>query len=183
MTGISFHILDALSDPHQVPSELVGTFDVIHIRLLVGAVADNNPAPVIKAALALLKPGGYLQWTEIASPIYVMGENEGKVPLMKGVSDDSLLGRLGISTFEEAWMVKLPKTYEELGLQAVEIADFGRPREEMWSVWATNQLDIAGEIMRAGREEYLAKLASAQRDGVYAFSVPRVVIGRKSIGG
>lgn len=179
--GVSLHILDAVSEPHKVPSELVGTFDIVHIRLLIAAISNNNPIPVLKTALALLKPGGFLQWTEIFTEAAPTGEHkEGKKCLMREMTTDSHLSRMGISKYEDAWMVKLPEIFEQVGLGGVEVFDLGGPKEEMRSAWATNQLEIVGEVLRENRDGLLEELASESRDGVYAFAVPRVVIGRKA---
>ncbi|KAK1243048.1 hypothetical protein MKX08_005860 [Trichoderma sp. CBMAI-0020] len=59
--NISFRILDAFS---QVPDELVGKYDVVHLRLWCCIVRDCKTAALIQHATRLLKPGGYLQWDE-----------------------------------------------------------------------------------------------------------------------
>ncbi|CAO1604435.1 hypothetical protein XANCAGTX0491_007992 [Xanthoria calcicola] len=45
--------------------ELEGLYDVVHIRLLLLVVRDNDQRPILKNALRMLKPGGYLQWDEL----------------------------------------------------------------------------------------------------------------------
>ena len=51
-------------DVYNVPSELHGKSDLIHLRMLGFGVRDNDPIPVLRTLLALLKPGGWLQWDE-----------------------------------------------------------------------------------------------------------------------
>ena len=60
----SFCECDA-SDPAGPPGHLVGAFDVVHIRLLIAVVKNNDPTTVLKFCYQLLKPGGYLQWDEL----------------------------------------------------------------------------------------------------------------------
>lgn len=60
--SISLQQLDILATP--LPAELVGVYDVVHIRAFISALPDGNMAPLLSTALALLKPGGYLQWEE-----------------------------------------------------------------------------------------------------------------------
>ncbi|OTA58982.1 hypothetical protein K449DRAFT_467163 [Hypoxylon sp. EC38] len=48
----------------DVPEDLVGTFDIVNVRLIV-FVIEEDPVPVLRGLLKLLKPGGYLQWCEI----------------------------------------------------------------------------------------------------------------------
>lgn len=49
----------------EVPAELVGKFDYIHTRLLVLVVENQDPKPILRNLLKLLKPGGWLQWDEL----------------------------------------------------------------------------------------------------------------------
>ncbi|KAJ2976261.1 hypothetical protein NQ176_g5053 [Zarea fungicola] len=59
--NVTFSILDAFGD---VPAELVGKYDVVHMRFWCCIVKGNDPTKLIRHAAALLKPGGYLQWEE-----------------------------------------------------------------------------------------------------------------------
>lgn len=53
---------DVFEEP---PAELVGKYDVVHVRRLVVRIQDGEPGPVLARLLKLLKPGGYLQWDEL----------------------------------------------------------------------------------------------------------------------
>ncbi|KAJ0375158.1 hypothetical protein COL922a_014199 [Colletotrichum nupharicola] len=53
--------MDSFGD---VPEELVGKYDVVHLRLWCCVVTGGNPSKLIQGAMRLLKPGGYLQWDE-----------------------------------------------------------------------------------------------------------------------
>lgn len=59
--NVSFRIADAMSEP---PDELHGQFDIVHLRLFLCVVENNDPLPVLNFCLKLLKPGGFLQWDE-----------------------------------------------------------------------------------------------------------------------
>ncbi|KAH6696446.1 hypothetical protein BKA61DRAFT_563504 [Leptodontidium sp. MPI-SDFR-AT-0119] len=48
----------------EVPKDLEGTFDIVNVRLIV-FVIEEDPVPVLRNLLKLLKPGGHLQWCEI----------------------------------------------------------------------------------------------------------------------
>ena len=48
----------------ELPEDLVGQFDIVHVRLLLLVIPDNDAVPVIKRLALMLKPGGYLQWEE-----------------------------------------------------------------------------------------------------------------------
>lgn len=47
-----------------VPDHLINYYDVIHIRHFVCVVKSNEPMPLLRNLLAMLKPGGWIQWDE-----------------------------------------------------------------------------------------------------------------------
>ena len=49
----------------RVPPALKSQYDVVHIRLALLVVRQNDPRPILRNILELLKPGGYLQWDEL----------------------------------------------------------------------------------------------------------------------
>lgn len=59
--NIEYALWDMYTPP---PSQYLGTFDVVNIRLIFGAVRNNNPKPILQNLLQLLKPNGWLQWSE-----------------------------------------------------------------------------------------------------------------------
>ncbi|KAL4969516.1 class I SAM-dependent methyltransferase [Aspergillus stella-maris] len=60
--NVSFSTLDCLNE--QLPEDLVGIFDIVHLRMWALIVRDNDPGALIRNADRLLKPGGYLQWED-----------------------------------------------------------------------------------------------------------------------
>ncbi|KAB8068890.1 hypothetical protein BDV29DRAFT_199087 [Aspergillus leporis] len=52
----------------DVPSDLIGKYDVVHLRLLVLVVQQSDPLPVIQKIFQMLKPGGYIQWDDMDFP-------------------------------------------------------------------------------------------------------------------
>lgn len=86
--NMTLHTMDILS---KIPDELVGAFDVAHIRMMVSIVQGGDPGPILAKAMTMLserssrsipshtlystlvlwlmlrnhqEPGGYLQWDE-----------------------------------------------------------------------------------------------------------------------
>ncbi|KAK0507180.1 hypothetical protein JMJ35_010218 [Cladonia borealis] len=57
--NVTLQIADALQNP---PSESIGEYDVVHIRLFMGVISDNDPLPLLRHFFA--EPGGYIQWEE-----------------------------------------------------------------------------------------------------------------------
>lgn len=48
-----------------VPASLICQYDVVHIRLALLVVRGNDPRPILRNALVMLKPDGYVQWDEL----------------------------------------------------------------------------------------------------------------------
>ncbi|TEY47664.1 hypothetical protein BOTCAL_0302g00120 [Botryotinia calthae] len=62
-SNVKLEVLDSLRvDP---PEELLGSFDIVHLRLWLGVVMNGDPSALLTHALKLLRPGGYIQWDEI----------------------------------------------------------------------------------------------------------------------
>lgn len=59
--GILFDTLDAKK---PVPEKLHQTYDLVHVRLLVGAMQPDDWQKVAANLSKLLRPGGWLQWEE-----------------------------------------------------------------------------------------------------------------------
>lgn len=59
--NVTLHQLDALA---RLPDDLRGRYDVVHIGLAALAVPDGDPSALLDNALAMCKPGGYIQWNE-----------------------------------------------------------------------------------------------------------------------
>ena len=49
--SVRFHTWNIFNDP---PSEYVGAFDIVHIRLITVIFRDNDPIPVIESLKKLL---------------------------------------------------------------------------------------------------------------------------------
>ncbi|KAI0195669.1 S-adenosyl-L-methionine-dependent methyltransferase [Xylaria flabelliformis] len=46
------------------PNDLVGKFDVVNVRLIVFALKEGYGIDLVRNLMTLLKPGGYIVWTE-----------------------------------------------------------------------------------------------------------------------
>nr|OQO22414.1 hypothetical protein B0A51_09822 [Rachicladosporium sp. CCFEE 5018] len=74
-SNLSFDVLNILE---PVPAKYEGYFDVIHVRLLVLGLVGEQWHTTARNLLAMLKPGGFLQWEEadFAHPIYHSGSDD-----------------------------------------------------------------------------------------------------------
>ncbi|EGE83749.2 hypothetical protein BDDG_06694 [Blastomyces dermatitidis ATCC 18188] len=62
-TDINYYTQDMLE---PFPAEFRGQYDAVHVRLLVMGLKAGEWELVIRNLITLLRPGGYLQWTDIA---------------------------------------------------------------------------------------------------------------------
>ncbi|KAI1150470.1 S-adenosyl-L-methionine-dependent methyltransferase [Nemania diffusa] len=61
--SVSLKKLNILSKP--LPEEFVGAYDVVHVRAFVSIILHGETTPLLSTALAMLKPGGWIQWEEL----------------------------------------------------------------------------------------------------------------------
>jgi hypothetical protein len=52
------------------PERYTGRFDIVHCRLIMGTVYGQNKDRVMHNIVSLLKPGGYIQWTDVTVPLF-----------------------------------------------------------------------------------------------------------------
>ncbi|KAL3488134.1 S-adenosyl-L-methionine-dependent methyltransferase [Aspergillus germanicus] len=58
--NVSLHEWDIFTD---LPEYLIGRYDIIHVRLLI-FVVKGDPTGILRNLVRMLKPGGWLQWSE-----------------------------------------------------------------------------------------------------------------------
>ncbi|KAI9878027.1 MAG: hypothetical protein M1830_002147 [Pleopsidium flavum] len=112
--NIKLHQWDMFTDP---PAELVGQFDIVHVRLITLVIKDNNALPVINNLRKLLKPGGYLQWDEVDTVgTYI----ESADPSVSTTAIESLFMNLTIpksARGRDDWKTSLPETLDQNGFR------------------------------------------------------------------
>ncbi|GAB1215377.1 hypothetical protein ATERTT37_004563 [Aspergillus terreus] len=60
---------------NRFPAEHHGRYDLVHLRLLVGAFQEDDYVRTIHNVYELLKPGGHLQWDECSSSAFATAED------------------------------------------------------------------------------------------------------------
>ncbi|KAF2762993.1 hypothetical protein EJ05DRAFT_506638 [Pseudovirgaria hyperparasitica] len=183
---------DVYTEP---PAELIGQFDIVHIRLFVIVVRDNDPCTMIRNAVRLLKPGGYLQWDELEPNTTIV-----RAPT-PGMSTESaqawitamLKGMCMSFKTDLNWCSTLASYFEKCGLEPV--ADVHREcPPEFRRLMTTNALSALENVGR-GISDELGKvkgtglswsdLCSAclveTSQGVTVTQSLSIVVGRKTI--
>ncbi|KAH8901368.1 S-adenosyl-L-methionine-dependent methyltransferase [Thozetella sp. PMI_491] len=115
--NVEVHQLDCLK---PFPENLLGQYDVVRIQRFHVAVHNNDPRPIIRNFISLLKPGGWIQWAEMDySRWEVIRTKEGKdvedswTPLLEMVGT---LGGTKPNWALDDWPIRLPELFEENGL-------------------------------------------------------------------
>ncbi|CAF9936828.1 hypothetical protein IMSHALPRED_010916 [Imshaugia aleurites] len=119
--NVTFSVHNCLT---PFPHELTGTYDVVHIRLFILFVQENDPGPLLRNFLRLLKPGGYISWSEYEyKSLEVISTSIPEVedsitPLLHFIGS---IGETKPSWTATHWPSDLPQTYKEIGLTNIEV--------------------------------------------------------------
>ena len=114
---------------YEAPSqEHIGQFDVVYVRLILAAIPDGNPEPILKNLTALLKPGGFLQWceTDIYSPQVTRCDYGLQIA-------HEVMSRYGRLT-NMKWIPNLPQVLKANALENV-VSVYGLPQTWMHKAW------------------------------------------------
>lgn len=176
--NVKFEVWDVNEPP---PKHYERYFDVVNIRLVIAAVRDSNPRPIVQNVLKLLKPGGYIQWCDIdySKPI---------------LPDDSAY-RVMFDLFESygglhgtKWVLDLDEVLKECGRFDRMKKLCALPKKEMHPYWADNWAMAIEEIVRRiDKPEIDEAWRRCEEEragkGFVGSWWSVLVIGRKSLGG
>lgn len=107
------------------PKEYLEYFDVVHLRLSVAWIIGRDCNGLVNNILAMLKPGGWIQWEEIVSP---PGENASCIWAIdpqwniKRELPPLWNTMFGYSNMMDGmqWAYTLPEVFKQLGLEKTE---------------------------------------------------------------
>ncbi|KAI0441369.1 hypothetical protein F4803DRAFT_576508 [Xylaria telfairii] len=141
---VSIKQLDILAKP--VPAELVGIYDVVHIRAFVSAVPNGDLTPVLSVASELLKPGGYLQWEETRGDKFIV---ESPSPQISKVACATIVQILNAAmqarNASYDWVDVLDTHLEKFGLQDVRL-HVQEKRKQDFKGWTEDYLMVWEEL-------------------------------------
>ncbi|OTA84585.1 hypothetical protein M434DRAFT_400421 [Hypoxylon sp. CO27-5] len=170
----------------DVPDDLVAKFDIVHLRLFCWVIEDD-PEPVLENLIKLLKPGGYLQWSDVDVQSMQIVTSSPDVPT------DKLVALWNETVPKDTrlcpgWARDLARLFEKHGLQGVE-ADWqiGKHDTRLAMHWCNLHAHemVAARLrevnpQKASEIDTLVQAAAAEsrKGAMYSFS--RVnAIGRK----
>ncbi|TGJ75779.1 hypothetical protein E0Z10_g10958 [Xylaria hypoxylon] len=142
--SVSLKQLDILAKP--LPAELLGTYDVVHIRAFASVIPDGDLTPVLSVASELLKPGGYLQWEECRGDRFVA---ESPSPQISKVACDTIVHMLKASLqakgISNEWVDVLDTHLGKFGFQDFQL-HVQEKRKQDFKGWTENYLMVWEEL-------------------------------------
>lgn len=101
----------------ELPEELVGQFDLVHLRLLLPVIQNGDPSSIIQKITRMLKPGGWIQWDDL-------NIREAKIfkarPELK-IEALEYLSRFWNTGERQEWIGRLPQSFEQEGMKRTSI--------------------------------------------------------------
>ncbi|KAI1408555.1 hypothetical protein F5Y13DRAFT_204715 [Hypoxylon sp. FL1857] len=94
--SITLKKLDVIGQPP--PEDAIGTYDVVHVRAFASSILHSNVAPLLSTALALLKPGGWLQWEESRVDLFTVESRSPEISKMACTTIDHAIKAGGAAT-------------------------------------------------------------------------------------
>ena len=164
----------------DVPEDMLGVYDVVHVRLLVLVVENSDPRPIVRNLSRMLKPGGYLQWDDLNYPeTHIRAVDEHlPTPALEELRETIY------SQGRNDWTLHLADICTEEGLKNAQLSHFGdslvfskaNSEQHLLTMeeFASRLIEIekeeeAGRIHQLIREVHRESLQGA------ALSMPRVV--------
>ena len=104
----------------DVPEQMIGVYDIVHVRLLVLVVQKSDPRKVLRNLIHMLKPGGYIQWDELNYPCTHVrnSSSSSHTPALHE------LRKMVYSRGRNDWTLQLPDFFVEEGLLDVKMYNF-----------------------------------------------------------
>ena len=171
----------------DVPDELIGKYDLVHVRLLVLAMGLGDAKAVIRRFLQLLKPGGYLQWDDLNTRDMCLKRVD---PSVQGPALEKLR-EMSWSNGRHDWLLQLPEYMADEGMKGASIHLFG---DDSHLVRAFNEQhllmmdEFASGLVKVGKTEgakvFYNIINSSYQESLHgaALCIPRMVcVGRKPL--
>ncbi|KAI0899623.1 hypothetical protein F4806DRAFT_453301 [Annulohypoxylon nitens] len=143
--GVSLEKRDILEKP--LPTELKGTYDVVHIRAFVSVIPDaDHLTPVLSAASELLKPGGFLQWEECRGDRFIVESPSSQI---SKASCDTIVhvlqGGLQAKGIRNDWVDVLDTHLDKYGFKNTQL-HVQEKRKQDFKAWTEDYLMVWEEL-------------------------------------
>lgn len=136
--------LDVLAKP--LPEELVGVYDIVHIRAFSSIIFHCNTTPLLSTALAMLKPGGWIQWDEMGAD-YVIESPSPEIPKTACETIDRILKAGGDAHgIKRDFLGEIDRHLSENGFRDVHVhVDENRKRD--YKGWTEDHLMVWEDLV------------------------------------
>ncbi|KAL3430398.1 hypothetical protein BDV09DRAFT_178619 [Aspergillus tetrazonus] len=142
--SVTFRQLDILANP--LPTELLGVYDIVHIRAFGSIILDSKLAPILTAAFELLKPGGFIQWEETRGDRWIVESPSAQVST---TACDSivqiLLGGMQQRRIQNDWIDALDTHLNQFGFQNARLL-VQEKRKQDYKGWTEDYLMVWEEL-------------------------------------
>jgi len=175
--SITMHYWNIFDD---LPDDLIGKYDIVHVRLLVLVIEHGNPKPVIRNLFKMLKPGGYLQWDELDCVNMHVKKVDPKAP----APALEKLREMSWADGRHDWTLQLPGFMTEEGFDDATVEHFG-DRDDLIRACNEQHLltmdEFATALTKMGKKEAAGVFYQAIKDGYEestkgaALCIPRIV--------
>jgi hypothetical protein len=167
----------------EVPADLVGKYDVVHVRLILLVVQNNDPRAIIENLLKMLKPNGYLQWEELhTSGSYIVKVDPTvEVPAMEGMEK--------FLATQSLWIPDLPEILENNGFENAQLYHYRDPlshSKAFFDMHLTKDVELATGALKGTVQgsQMLARVATLYEESNLGavLCTPKVVCVAKKRG-
>ncbi|TVY85588.1 Methyltransferase trt5 [Lachnellula suecica] len=181
-SNVRFRELNIFQD---IPMDLLETYDIINVRYMVLVVKSNDPVPILKNLLKLLKPGGYLQWSELNLHSRKLVKSDPQNSTESLIQLQREIGKLSAQTQPSSWPAHLDIYFRAEGMLKVLNNGEWTPNTHLTVAQANTlavQQDMIGQV-KGEKAEFLGdlfmKAVAEYRAGV-AWNIERYVAREKA---
>ncbi|KAJ0114058.1 hypothetical protein J7T55_007892 [Diaporthe amygdali] len=181
-SNVKFRHWDVNTD---LPPDLDGVFDIVHVRFLSFVLLNDDAPAVVKKLFKMLKPGGYLQWGE-ADMETLRFEKCGIDAQTESLTELFKLLEIQDPRLKPTWAKGLPELFTAAGFIDIEVDKNDCPPHWAFAFHEcglmiheliyrkTKNVKMQDELGRL-----LPKAVEETRNGAYGTSIRVTVIGKK----
>ena len=165
----------------DVPSDVVGKYEYVHVRLLILVIENSDTSKIIANLLKLLKPGGYLQSDELDDVNIIVKRDD---PAMETPALNGLLN-LCRSDGRYDWSIKLDEALTKGGFRDAKLEKYGDSKEIARAFNDQHMLtmeEFATTMAKVGQTDMSRKIQKMISDALIeaangpTLCVPRLVV-------
>ena len=171
----------------DVPKDLIGKYDFVHVRLLVLVISQDDSQAVIRKLVKMLKPGGYLQWDDLNCRDMCVKKVD---PSVQALALERLR-EMCWSNGRHDWLLQLSQSITNEGMEEACLHFFGDSTDLIRAYNEQHLMtmdEFALSLLRIGKKEEALRFYKIVKDSYQesltgaALCIPRIIcIGRKLI--